>query len=461
MQQSLKDTQRRRMNPIAKIVSAVAAALSIMLPGASPIQAAPVLARSSDGFVDTIGVNVHSSHLYWPVGTAYDNWSAVTTAIGDLGVRYVRDIPSATARLNSLYDATGAKVDVLVDGRGPGYVLDPALLPSVLASAKALKGIVYLEGANEYDQAGDVPSDPNWKTTIHNWTVAMSQQIRADATLSNYPIIAPSPETPENLALIGDHTAYVDLGNIHSYPNAHPATNLLAGKLSNAAVISGNKPVVATETGYHSHSGLMTTANDISLAAGGKYFPRLLMEYFRQGIQRTFLYELVDDFPDPAHTNSEYDLGLLNNDFTAKPAATSVKNLIHLLKDPGTSFTPSTLNYTLTGGNADLRQVLLQKSDGTYWLALWQNVSVFDNPTSTDLINPDLPVTLTLGSAFASAATYLPDGSINPTATFGPGLQLNLNVPDQVLLVEITPTPEPASALALAGAALLLFRRRK
>ncbi len=449
------------MKHISPVVTAVIAALSLMLPTTSPSQAAPVVARSSDGFVDTIGVNVHSSHLFWPVGTAYDNWSAVTTAIGDLGIRYVRDIPNATDRLNSLYDATGAKVDVLVDGRAPGYLLDQSLLPSVLASAKALKGIVYMEGANEADQMGDAPSDPNWQTTIHNWTVAMAQQIRADPKLSQYPIIAPSPEWAERLALIGDHTAYVDLGNIHSYPNAHPETNLLANKLSNAAVISGPKPVVATETGYQSHAGLMTNTNDVSLAAGGKYFPRLLMEYFRQGIQRTFLYELIDNTLDVTHQNPEYNLGLLNNDFTDKPAATSVKNLIHLLKDPGSSFTPSTLDYTLTGGNANLKQVLLQKSDGTFWLALWQNVSVYDNPTSTDLINPDLPVTLTLADGFASAATYLPDGSINPIATFGAGLQLNLNVPDQVLLVEITPTPEPASALALAGAALLLCRRKR
>ena len=461
MRQSLKHTRGRNMIRISKVVTAVAAALTIMLPIASSIQAAPVLARSSDGFVDTIGVNVHSSHLFWPAGTAYDNWSAVTTSIGDLGIRYVRDVPSATARLNSLYDATGAKVDVLVDGRGPGYVLDPNLLPSVLASAKALKGIVYMEGPNEYDQAGDAPSDPNWKATVHNWVVSMAGQIRSDPTLSAYPIIAPSPEAPQNLAVIGDQSAYVDLGNIHSYPNAHPATNLLPYKLSQAALISGNKPVVATESGYQSHAGLMTNTNDVSLAAGGKYFPRMLMEYFRQGIQRTFLYELVDDFLDTTHQNPEYNLGLLNNDFTSKPAATAVKNLIHLLKDPGASFTPSTLNFTLTGGNADLHQVLLQKSDGTFWLALWQNVSVFDNPTSTDLTNPDLPVTLTFDSAFASAATYLPDGSILPTATFASGLQLHLNVPDQVLLVQITPTPEPASALAIAGATMMLLRRKR
>src|SRR5205823_5126621 len=135
------------------------------------------------------------------------------------------------------------------------------------------------------------------------------------------------------------------------------------------------------------------------------YFPRLLMDYYRTGYEKTFLYELVDDYVDPANANAENNLGMFNVDFTLKPAGRAVKNTIALLADPGTSFTPSTLDFTLTGGNPNVHQLLLQKHDGTFWLALWQDVSVFNKSTNTDVTNPDVPVTLTFGSSIQGAST--------------------------------------------------------
>jgi len=42
-----------------------------------------------------------------------------------------------------------------------------------------------------------------------------------------------------------------------------------------------------------------------------------------------------------------------------------VKNLITLLKDPGAEFSPASLNFTITGGDANLKHSLLQKRDGS------------------------------------------------------------------------------------------------
>jgi hypothetical protein len=183
------------------------------------------------------------------------------------------------------------------------------------------------------------------------------------------------------------------------------------------------------------------------------------MDYYRTGYEKTFLYELVDDNVDPTNSNAENNLGMFNVDFSLKPAGRAVKNVISLLADPGAAFTPSTLDFTLTGGNPNVHQVLLQKHDGTFWLALWQDVSVFNKATNTDVINPDVPVTLNFAAPIAGAATYLPDGSVNPTGTFGPTSQLNLSVPDQVLLVSIS-VPEPAGVALLFVCGAITMRRR-
>src|SRR5438309_6332424 len=76
----------------------------------SSASAAPVTASPADGFVDSIGVNIHATHYLGFSDTAYDNWPAVINAVGNLGIRNVRDHIFDTDRLNQLTAATGAQV---------------------------------------------------------------------------------------------------------------------------------------------------------------------------------------------------------------------------------------------------------------------------------------------------------------------------------------------------------------
>jgi hypothetical protein len=47
------------------------------------------------------------------------------------------------------------------------------------------------------------------------------------------------------------------------------------------------------------------------VSSHNKYIPRLFLEYFRLGIQRTLLYEFIDEFVDVANTNREANFGLM------------------------------------------------------------------------------------------------------------------------------------------------------
>jgi hypothetical protein len=454
----------------SRIVGLFCAGIALLL-GASQASAAPVTATASDGFVDSIGVNVHATHYLGFSTTSYNDWPAVINALGDIGIRNVRDhiliwqngdtTESAPDRLNQMTAATGAKVTAIIERHyiapDTHYLqLDQADLPNELNLAKTVNGLIALEGPSEYNEY----SDPDMVAHLKQYQIALYNAAKADPVLSGKPVIAPSLTDQALYPTFSDLAPYTDRGNIHSYPRGFTPTTGLAGWLSTSAQMVGPKPTWATETGYI-HGPLTTKQFDISMTAAAKYMPRLLMEYFRAGVEKTFIYELLDDNVDPGNTNSENHFGLFNTDFTYKPAGTAVKNLISLLKDPGSPVAPSSLDYTITGGNADLHTVLLKKRDGTFWLALWQDVSVFDKPTNTDLTNPDLPVTIDFASDFLSAVTYLPDGSTLPTGAFGPGSQLHLNVPDQVMLVQITPLPEPSSMLALAAGTFLLARRRR
>jgi hypothetical protein len=426
------------------------------------VSAAPIAASPSDNFVDSIGVNVHSTHYLGFPSTSYDDWNSVIAAVGNLGVRHVRDHVFDPTRLNQLTAATGAKVTGIIEQHtfsNGVLVLDQSSVPTVLSQAKQVTGLDALEGPSEYDQY----PDPNWRANLRSYQINLYNTAKADPALAALPVLAPSIANPNEYANFPDLAAYADSGNVHSYPGTGAPTNGLANWLNASSQMVGAKPTWSTETGYHEHPTLNTNPFDISPTAAGKYLPRLLMDYYRAGVPRTFLYELVDDNADPTNSNAENNLGVYKSDFTPKPAAIAIKNLITLLSDPGSSFTPSSLDFTLTltGGNANLHQVLLQKRNGTFWLALWQDVSVFDKSTNTDLTNPDLPVTLNFASPINGATTYLPDGSASPVGTFGPGSQLNLNVPDQVLLVQIS-IPEPTGAMLLVlGLAWSVNRRRR
>lgn len=213
----------------------------------------------------------------------------------------------------------------------------------------------------------------------------------------------------------------------------------MAGNIARAQTLTGNKPIIATETGYNNAYLNETNiyAPGVTEAASSKYLPRVFLEYFNAGIVKSFSYELVDSYIDTTLKDQESHFGLLRSDFSYKPAAVALKNLITLLKDPGADFQPSSLDYAIAGGNADLRHTLLQKRDGTFWLAVWQEVLSYDPSTRSDLVIPPLSLTLTTAIPLVRATTYLPNDSVDPTGSADATHTVGLSVDDRVLLVAL------------------------
>ena len=418
--------------------SAVAVGLCGLTLAGSPLaSAAPETAFGASAFLDGVGINIHATHFQGFPSTTYDNWDGVIGAVKTLGIRNVRDHVFDPARLNQLTAATGAKVDgILESDYFPNGILtvDPNGVPAQIALAKQVNGLIAIEGPNEYDQF----SDPNWVPNLTNYQTLLYNAAKAEPALANVVIVAPSLTDRHNFAQFSGLAAYADRGNIHSYPDTNTPPSGLGVWQAAAAQMVGAKAVWSTETGYHESTPL-NQPHDVSLTAAAKYIPRLLMEYHNAGIEKTFLYELANDNVDPTNSNAENNLGLVNTDFSLRPAGVAVKNLLALLGGTGAiadSATPASLDYTISGGNASLHHTLLQRGDGKFFLALWLDLSVFDKSTNADLTNQDLPITLAFNTPITGVSTYLPDGSINPVASYGAVSQLNLAVPDQVMLVE-------------------------
>jgi hypothetical protein len=180
----------------------------------------------------------------------------------------------------------------------------------------------------------------------------------------------------------------------------------------------------------------------------GRYMGRLFLETMLQGWPRTYVYELVDEMADPGLTNTQEHYGLFRNDYSAKPAATTIANMIALMSDKGYASIPTnTLSYSLTVPSPAVHHLLFEKHDGSYWLALWQEVSDWKgwNAQGVEITNPDVAVTLTLPAPASSIETYRPHDSTLAVQSMSDQQTVTLMVPDHPLLVKFVLLAPPTN----------------
>ncbi len=432
---------------------ALALAALVVLVGAAPAGAAtPGDARA---FVDSIGVN---THLFYD-DTAYADFPMIEQRLAELGVRHVRDGLDPDRR-QWFYDrvnrlgAAGIKSTLItchVTGGEPKWTN----LDNFVEDAKVhLRGSVEaLEGANE----PPITSGGTWLdgTRGCQWHLNyLAKHEHRDQPPIDVPILGPSVayHLAETLGDIGDRA---DVANFHPYPGGNePSGNKMGrnGFTNQMAEIfkwefpGRSVPIQATETGYH--DAVNCAADDpqcshppTSQRASAIYLPRLLLEYAKAGVQRTFLYELVDLRPDPERDDRESNFGLFENDWSYKPAAHAVKNTIGFLDSPSAS-PREPLGYTLTntadpdgsGTGGPVKDMLFQQADGTWWLALWQASTVYTN-AGEDISNPSVKVGVQLDRTL-TATGYRPTQG---TSTYGSvtASSFTAGVSDDVLLIKM------------------------
>ncbi len=337
--------------------------------------------RAASDFRDSVGVNAHSVYF----DTAYANWPRILTELKRLGVRHIRDGifaspgPQARGFNQRFYEAIDAAV---AQGLHFDFVAgapnDPTGTIDQLVGVAATRlraATESVEGPNEYDKG----QPPGWAQALRKYQSSLFAAVRAQSSLRGVPVVGPSL-TGDTQAQLGSLTGALDVGNIHPYSGgSSPSPALLKRDLSAAAVVSGSKPVFATEAGFQNALSATTGQAPVPEDLAGIYVLRTLLEHFAAGIKRTYLYELIDEKPDAAATDPEQHFGLLRNDFSEKPAFTGVRNLLSLMGDarPPEQLTPLALRLQGTG----VRSLQLQRADGKHLLVLWTDASLWDIAT--------------------------------------------------------------------------------
>ncbi len=425
--------------------------------------------QAADRFADSIGVCTHWTYPDTPYGFAFEG---VKQRLVQSGIRHVRD--GMSGRLVEL-GKLGIRATVLVDADKP---IADQLDAIKKANAEGAR-IIAIEGPNEpdlfwknnkrsYAGQGAEQGDAGIIAGVIAFQKDLYAAVKADPATRPLTVLGPSLgktygyDTKSPLGK-GTLAEFVDWGNFHPYPGGnpfsvpwpyaglekytwhggHPSANIDENPFAFDVYAPpfAPKPMAATETGYS------TFIDGPSEAAHAKYLPRLFCEYFRKGVQRTFSYELVDEWNKP--DDREANFGIIRHDLSPKPAYHALHRLIALTAEPNaradfkTTPLPGDLVVKPATGFDRVQYVhhlALQRSDGVYLLLIWHDIALDDTskkPWRRMPLAPPMPATLKLTKPVKHADIFIPNDGEEIVQTFTATDTLPLAVPDRVMVVRL------------------------
>ncbi len=380
---------------------------------------------SAEAFVDSVGVVTHLSYL----DTPYANAAEVIARLRELGVSHIREAaPPPTGELaDALRAAHAAGIRADVGSGDPDS--DPAQWVADAVEVMG-DGIAAVEAPNELDNSGD----PNWPAKLRSYMPALAAAARAEAPRAA--VVGPSFIDPASRAQLP--TDLPGLFNGHPYSGGDPPEPTLDLAIDEWHATAPKRGAMFTETGYHNALAATKGQAPASEAAAATYLPRLLMTAFGAGVRRTFIYELIDEHPDPGLGEAEWHFGLLRNDFSPKPAFTAIKTLIAAVRrSPGEGDRKVAWSVE-SDGDEPLERVTLRRADGSLAIVLWRPVSVWDREARRPLDPGGLTVNLSFeGFGARDVEVWRPSVSTEPTMRRDRTKALSLELAGDLVLVSL------------------------
>jgi hypothetical protein len=374
-------------------------------------------------FVNSIGVSIHLPYT----DTAYARQPELIARLRELGLRHIRDgMPLGRPPLvQGLPALRAAGIRATLVGE-----IDRDPNASVSESVAVMGGAIdAFEAPNELDNSGS----PDWAAQLRAYMPALAAAARRQAP--GVPVIGPS---------------LIDAGNRDQLPhdlpgmfNGHPYSGGVEPEpaLEQALIERRNtaprRPVVFTEAGYHNAMNATTGQAPVPEQVAATYIPRLLMTAFGAGVKRTFIYELLDEKPDPGLLDPEQHFGLLRNDLSPKPAFTAVQTMIHAVeRSPGPAG-DSRLGWRLdVDGGDEVKRLTLERRDGSRVIALWRPVSVWSISDRRPVDPGRVRVGLRFGGDGARDLTvWRPSTSSRPVLRRDDARRLDLSLGADLVLV--------------------------
>jgi hypothetical protein len=411
-----------------------------------------VPAKPARAFGDSMGVDVRLTYLT----SSYKNFAPIEARLKELGVRYVGDgfCPTCEYQIDRLQRlaADGIRANLGVGNLAGGTAsIDEGLR---VIKNRLQKSVISVTTINEPDISGN----PNWIADTRWFTHELYSRVNADPALADLQVIGPAVVNRGSRAALGDMSSYLDRGNIHPYPGGATPLHNIVDEFDLASKISAHKPLVATEIGYHNDTDPLYGGHyGASERAVAQYMPRIALEAFRGGIERTYIYQFADLWsPSQAQqygvSKAENSFGLLRWDLTPKPSFIALRNLLRVVdSDSAPVASPGGMRLRIEGAGPDVRSLLLRSADGSYALALWRQVSVWDYLGTKDLNPAPDHVDVALGQRVALARRFDPVMSSDETKRWNDPSEIPVDLAGAPVVLRLTPAGPASGGGATKG----------
>jgi len=412
------------------LLASITLVVCSFIPAANAAAPSPVQARSAAEFLDSMGICT----------VVYDNAtheSVVIPRLAELGIKHLRlglkkpgdnnrgngeiqlnrtkELGEAGYKITGLWSCWHSMEDFLA--------ITEFLLPNSIYQA---------EGPNEPWNGHE-----NFKWEGAKWPKGpilfmedMHDALRSRETTRGIPILSFSGSTSGYKSI----EEWLDFGNEHIYTdNGESLTE--KGQLQKLiercrATQYPTKPLQFTEAGYNSDpKGFRGTSVEVQ----ARGVPRIYLETFKHGIVRTFIYGLL--------MKDDAGFSLLYPDGKPKPSFLTVKAMREILKDtPVEGFKPGPLTFEVEAAVPSIHHLLLQRSDGVFFLCLWNDVDGWDEKTKQDIKNPAQPVKVIFEKAPEKISVFEPltKGTTALEVHNSPITDSIVNVSDHPLILQIS-----------------------
>ncbi|WP_185154138.1 RICIN domain-containing protein [Fulvivirga sp. M361] len=410
---------------------------------------AQVTAKKADAFVGSIGINIKLDRDRYKRDNGFN--TKVKPALQDLGIRHVRSSHFAHSTYGpqnrQLWENYGTRA-LFVTGSYEGGQTPQ----DVRRHSKAAADYIYaVEGQNEpdiflvegfgwpYQQYTDRNGNNHLNTSTdyrasRAWHQDMIHYLKSDPATKDLPVATTPMAFGNNVSKIVPIAH--DLESFHHYTHRSTITTNLNNTINQThgyAQGGTPKPLLLSEFGWKT-SG----SNSVTERTQAKNILTGFCEYFNRGIKVSYIHELIEN-----------SWGLLRTGGVRKPAFNGLKNLISLLGEAKfdkvnkkwnyPDFTTKSLDFEVLNAKGSTHKLLLQKSNGSYFLLLWQNVDR-SNDDGTDKTIGNDAVTVKVNGNLASATQFRYDADFNfveNELAINNGA-INVNVPDNVVVIRLT-----------------------
>ncbi len=378
--------------PHTSLQSSFILAASLLVSGgaalAQNIQTIPSLPLAA--FQDSLGVNTHIEYT----DGKYADAGAVLNDLNFLGIRNLRDYAPNPVNWLPHGQALAAVQMLAANGKRFNFIGDCNFdLSTQIEQADALVrsypgAALSFEGANEINNfpcrgaGGNEQAGEAFQRDLY-------AAVHADPLLKGIPVLYMTGAAPVNLQT---QRGLADAANTHPYP--YGGVQPFARLQSDFPVYFtnlGSTPRQITETGY-STLPVPNDSDGVNEPAQAEETLNIYFDAALQGVTRTYIYQLLDPYPDLQNTNGDNHFGFFHLDNSPKIAAWAMRSLAEVFP-PDKPSARQTVQAAVSGLPQNTGHALaLTGSDGSVALFLWNEAPVWNKSSQTLQMVAPVPV---------------------------------------------------------------------